>query len=328
MACWGGGLLKLLAAGQKKFRKDFSREQPNPSERANAGGAMPAGSARAVSEGTNLLSKPASRSLLPGITGLALFATLFVLHTAHDKSLGSAALRGATGVQVRAVEATTGICDEQCSFEIWTVRHGEKEGSRRHLNERGRLRAEYLARFLAERVSNISTLVATNPNSAPFITREMDTLVPLSQRTGVPIMARFNESEGARVGDYLFGRPEPICGRNVVISWEHCWIPQMLDAVGCDTDACRACWDDADFDRVVRIVARQRHDPKSGRCVWGMRSSIETEGFGGVETRAPLRGAPRDYECARFVQPGNVPLVCSASHTVTRYVRDNSQDFG
>ena len=62
----------------------------------------------------------------------------------------------------------------------------------------------------------------------------------------------------------------------VLIAWEHCRIPKLRRALGCDTGRCRACWSDLDYDSVDRF----RVFTDGGVDVLPPTS----EGFGGGET--------------------------------------------
>ena len=62
--------------------------------------------------------------------------------------------------------------------------------------------------------------------------------------------------------------------------WEHCRIPKLRRALGCDTGRCRACWSDLDYDKKSTGFASS---PKAADV-----PPPTSGGFGGGETTTSM----------------------------------------
>ena len=175
-----------------------------------------------------------------------------------------------------------------CPRSIWLIRHGEKTiepiaGSPEvlELNATGRERARYL-RALVSRGDwpRFTHIFATAPSP---VLRELQTVEPIAQELGVEVDLRFGPDGIEGLASAALSEAGT-CGAVVLISFEHCRIPQLLMQLGCMRAACTACWPDGSYDSFV--VLRSQDDG-------GWFSSRHDEGF-----RADVDGFD-DYECGR-----------------------------
>ena len=73
----------------------------------------------------------------------------------------------------------------------------------------------------------------------------------------------------------------------VLISWEHCRIPSLLIALGCESDACTRCWPDGVYDTFVALDVGAE-PPVAHLRAEGFRRH-EPRGFDAYECAGPER---------------------------------------
>ena len=171
----------------------------------------------------------------------------------------------------------------QCTATVYIIRHCEKEGSRRHCNAVGLQRAAFLRDLFGKEGGTFlapSELYARPPEPKGFVTREMDTLAPLSEALGVDIQAYTVEQGRALAGRLLQevgdGR---LCGKAALICWQHENIKSLARDLGCDFRGCPLGWDDADFDSVVELTYEFTAGGADSGRAWQKDVKMRREGF-------------------------------------------------
>jgi len=206
--------------------------------------------------GCSLLKSPAPRSSLGDGPALAL---------RRRSGAGMAALSVAVLVGyclLRYTRHAIVAVVETCDHEVWVIRHGEKtvnasEGThdRFHLNATGAARAAHLAQLVGDsRWPAFTAVFASNPRAPPYVLREAETVGPLAQLLGLRVNTSFAQSEGVGLAQAALAAARAQCGV-VLICWEHCRIPGLLQALGCTALDCVGCWADGVYERVIRLRA-------------------------------------------------------------------------
>ena len=147
--------------------------------------------------------------------------------------------------------------------EIWIIRHGEKAANASldlDLSPAGVDRAKNLERLVTSgEWPRFRAVYATSPSAPPFVRREYETVAPLAQALGVQINVSFGAFETEALAADAMRTARSLAAADdcqspaVLIAWEHCRIPKLRRALGCDTGRCRACWSDLDYDSVDRF---------------------------------------------------------------------------
>jgi len=153
-----------------------------------------------------------------------------------------------------------------------------------------------------------------------YSSRDLYMLWPLSQRLRVWVNTSFAQDEVLTLAQTLLDEREAMCSvatngvePTVLISWNHCNLPALAQALGCSTDECMACWDDSDFDKVLWL--RYQPDARPQAPVGSFRGQSTSWQFlfraGGQNFTTPP--GPRGYqECAgRPVESANFGFPCS-----------------
>lgn len=155
----------------------------------------------------------------------------------------------------------------------------------------------------------------TNPET--YIYRELETLTPLSEQFNVPIHQEFTESTtstDALTSD-LFGKltSGAMCGKIAVIAWNHEYIPELAQSLGCGPlQGCPLQYDKYTYDDVWSIKYVYRPNSINQLMLgedqntfgmyqgWEMFASVVKQGFD------PLRfsGENMDYDGVEGVPVG------------------------
>merc|ERR1712085_145215 len=101
-------------------------------------------------------------------------------------------------------------------------------------------------------------------------------LWPLAQRLRLWVNTTFAPLEVRDLAAALLQERSELCGQTVLVSWNHCAIPALAQALGCKDPACLACWDDRDFDTLFWL----RFDRDAKGAEWRLDFHVEHEGFG------------------------------------------------
>lgn len=142
------------------------------------------------------------------------------------------------------------------SFEkgarILVMRHAEKSAEKDdpHLSAEGRVRALALADFIPAAFGQPVQLIATAPSKHSV--RPIETLEPLSERTGLVILAEFADEQAGALARWLLGRRDE-AGSLIVVCWHHGRIPELVHALGALPGTYPSPWQEAVFNVIVDL---------------------------------------------------------------------------
>mmetsp|Transcript_50730 Transcript_50730/g.110768 ORF Transcript_50730/g.110768 Transcript_50730/m.110768 type:complete len:292 (-) Transcript_50730:15-890(-) len=130
-----------------------------------------------------------------------------------------------------------------------------------------------------------------------YASRDLYLLWPLARRLSLDVNTSFSDTWEGRLGlaKALLDDREA-CGargfreRTALVSWNHCSMPALAQALGCQQGRCATCWDDRDFGTVVWI----RFEAPSAQGPWKLELRQGREGLG-YDLHSTVRGA-FDYE--------------------------------
>lgn len=135
---------------------------------------------------------------------------------------------------------------------VLVMRHAEKSGLKDdpHLSPEGRARALALADFIPQAFGQPSALIATAPSKHSV--RPIETLQPLSERTGLQISASFADEEVEALAGMLLARRND-SGALLVVCWHHGHIPRLISALGAQPGSYPNPWNEAVFNEIVDL---------------------------------------------------------------------------
>ncbi|HXZ21488.1 MAG TPA: flagellar basal body-associated protein FliL [Pseudolabrys sp.] len=151
---------------------------------------------------------------------------------------------------------------------ILIIRHAEKPDTGHSLSPAGETRADacasYFANFVIDgrqlKLDHIFATRDTRHSHRPRLTVE-----PTAQKFGLPIDDRFKNKQFLKLVDEIKSWPH---GEDVLISWHHGKIPQLLRALGADPQKLlpNGKWPDSSFDWLIQL----RYD-QNGRLMESKR---------------------------------------------------------
>jgi len=209
---------------------------------------------------------------------------------------------------VAAEEPPLGSVVEGCFVNIILVRHCNKRPPwdphptpMELCTEQGLLRGENMARIFGKqgRFPEPTRLFARRMPQDIYSSRDMYLLWPLAQRYGVLVNTTFAPKDVLAMADTLLEERPELCGQTVVVSWDHCSIPALAQALGCFEEACTTCWDDRDYDTVLwlRFEASTEQD-------WRLSLQVSHEEFGGFDGPSSYRECiDNPIESSKFGKP-------------------------
>ncbi len=142
---------------------------------------------------------------------------------------------------------------------IVLMRHAEKPRGRGdpYLTLAGRRRAQRLAAFIPKLMGRPQFIFAA---SSAHSQRPMQTVEPLSRRTGVPIDSAFAANQYAALAKRIVGSRKYANSR-LVICWRHTNLPQLAKALGAQRGDYPGRWDSKVFDLLLRFDYRRTQPP-------------------------------------------------------------------
>ena len=153
------------------------------------------------------------------------------------------------------------------------MRHCEKGALKKHCDYIGLERAVYLASLFGdddERWPAPSYIFAEGPGGRrnPFKRnyREIETVGPLSRKTGVMVDASYNSMTRYMLVDHVADllKKGDLCGKLVVITWKHSELGHLARKLGCGPDeGCPLDYHGKNFDLIwqLRFVYNFKVDP-------------------------------------------------------------------
>lgn len=165
----------------------------------------------------------------------------------------------------------------------------------------GLLRGENMARIFGTRYPVPTRLFARRLPDGEYTSRDMYLLWPLSQRYRVWVNTTFAQEDGLKLAASLLEERPTLCGQTVLVSWNHCSIPALVQALGCREEPCTTCWDDGDYDTLLWLRYEAEGDQD-----WRLSLRVGKERFGGFDGPSSYR------ECiGNPVESGNFGLPCT-----------------
>ena len=163
--------------------------------------------------------------------------------------------------------------------------------------EQGYLRGEHMAMEFGPggEFPMPNRLYARRLNRGVYTSRDLYLLWPLAQRLRLLVNTSFDEDGALSLVHSLEREREVQClsGKSeetVLVAWDHCSIPALAQAFGCDEDVCIDCWDDGNFQKMLWL--RFTAFPKSKQNLsWNLTTRAVSEHF------APPKGFMGYKEC-------------------------------
>jgi phosphohistidine phosphatase SixA len=135
---------------------------------------------------------------------------------------------------------------------ILIMRHAEKpdDDDNPNLTPAGYRRAANLATYIPEKYGRPDFIFAasTSKNSA----RPFETLVPLSQKTGVPIDTEFKDKDYDRLA-YVLTHDNRFANKLVVVAWHHGKIPELTQSLNAPPSPTLLHWGDNVYNQIIQL---------------------------------------------------------------------------
>jgi broad specificity phosphatase PhoE len=138
---------------------------------------------------------------------------------------------------------------------ILLMRHAEKTGDPMgmHLSPEGYARAAKLADYIPATFGIPRFLIATSISK--HSTRPIETIQPLSEKTGIPIDASYADQDYGALASQLISEPRYAdAGTLVVVCWHHGNIPSMARALGAKAGSYPDPWGRDVFDQILSLT--------------------------------------------------------------------------
>ena len=135
---------------------------------------------------------------------------------------------------------------------ILVMRHAEKSPdlNEPHLTVAGQQRAKSLATFIPAEFGTPNFIFATA--NSMHSSRPYETVLPLSQATGVPIDQSYADQDYGALALLLRGS-ERFKDKSVLICWHHGNIPSLLNALGAQEGTYPNPWSAATFNMIIKL---------------------------------------------------------------------------
>ena len=181
-----------------------------------------------------------------------------------------------------------------CKVDIMILRHCERGDIKSHCTPEGFARAEYIATQFGEdkstRWPKPDFLFARPPEGKKLVHREIETLIPLSEKFDLPIRSEGYEVAHKKdmVGDIFHDmRQNEMCGKLLVVSWKHENIPKLARAFGCGPEqGCPSVYPSDSFGVIWEIRYTfdapefpNRKRGKFSKPEWTIQGSVQREWF-------------------------------------------------
>jgi hypothetical protein len=198
-----------------------------------------------TAETTSLLDyerRPESRHWLPRNLSYALVAAVLVIAVVVVSRHGPTLLGRPSPNIPKDLNFKNSTAPAGCESTILLIRHCDKGGLHsededhdQHCSYVGFERAHFLPTLFGSRWPNPSKLYAlTEARKGHKNYREIETLHPLSQKTGLEINSNFSTKQTEELAEHIFGsiRSGEMCGKLTVISWKHSHMPNLAHKLG------------------------------------------------------------------------------------------------
>lgn len=199
--------------------------------------------------------------------------------------------------------------EDVCSLHVVLARHCDKRPPWTSnptqfslCTDAGMLRGQNMARLFGPggTFPEPSRLYARRMSEGVYASRDLYLLWPLSTRINVLVNTTFAGNEVLDLAAALLEERPNFCGQTVLVSWDHCCIPALAQALGCKDSRCMTCWDDRDYDSLFWLsYTRPRGES------WHLSFRVAHERFGRPDgpssyrecANNPLEGSNFGYAC-------------------------------
>eukprot|EP00441_Pelagodinium_beii_P034822 CAMPEP_0197643852 /NCGR_PEP_ID=MMETSP1338-20131121/17023_1 /TAXON_ID=43686 ORGANISM="Pelagodinium beii, Strain RCC1491" /NCGR_SAMPLE_ID=MMETSP1338 /ASSEMBLY_ACC=CAM_ASM_000754 /LENGTH=269 /DNA_ID=CAMNT_0043217143 /DNA_START=1 /DNA_END=807 /DNA_ORIENTATION=- len=186
---------------------------------------------------------------------------------------------------------------DACVVNIFLVRHCDKNPPWAKdptpfelCTREGLLRGEHLAEAFGPggRFPVPSRLYARKLDSGYYSSRDLYLLWPLAQRLQLLVNASFAVDDMPALAQSLLEVRDATCSEGraatMLVSWDHCCIPALAQALGCQEQICKTCWDDGDFDTMLQLrYVKSSLSDQDGTQSWNVSVRSVSEGFAGPQ---------------------------------------------
>lgn len=135
---------------------------------------------------------------------------------------------------------------------ILLMRHAEKTGDPMdpHLSREGNARAAKLADYITSEFGMPKFLFAASISK--HSTRCIETINPLSAKTGISVDANFADQDYSALAHQLLSQPQyAVDGTLIVLCWHHGNIPSLANALRAPTGSYPDPWDAQVFNKII-----------------------------------------------------------------------------
>jgi len=179
-----------------------------------------------------------------------------------------------------------------CEVNIILVRHCDKNPPWdpdptpfEACSVRGEMRGVHLAQIFGPggAFPKPTELFARRLGAGLYASRDMYLLWPLAQRLGLWINATYQQTDISGFAAALLANREAMCSSTAstasmvptaLVSWNHCFLPALSQALGCHDTFCMTCWDDNNYESVLTLNFKRN---TSGH--WSMNPSVKSQNF-------------------------------------------------
>lgn len=170
------------------------------------------------------------------------------------------------------------MTEAAATTQLIVVRHCDKVANATapgFCTARGYEHGAFLAQLFGSTLPPPTHIFARRPAEAEpdYADRDLWMLWPTAQRFGLRVNATLAKEEVPALAAALASRQHPP-GSVILLSWDHCQVPWLLQELGCASHLCRRCWSDVDFDSVLVLSLREGAAP----TVKSLREGFEGRG--------------------------------------------------
>ena len=239
----------------------------------------------------------------------------------EDKSILSLSLSSAKKNDIADHDADSPL--NGCEGTIIILRHCEKGSLKEHCAYIGYERAIYLSTLFGSSPDHrwpkptylyaLSAGGRSNSNLRNW--REVETLLPLSQRINVPIDDSYGVDQGSDLALHLLTdlvQPGHLCGKVALISWKHDDIPHLAHELGCGPlDGCPEFYPSTTFDDAWQIKFAYHYPFHDESTSLNNRMTESSETTDSSSTSHPINETAQWYVYGTVLQENFDPLAFS-----------------
>jgi hypothetical protein len=186
---------------------------------------------------------------------------------------------------------------EGCMSTLLLMRHCEKIGKEtsdsqgnEHCSDIGHERAEYISTLFGDQgqrwplPKKMYAMSKGRPGVHHLNFREIETLSPLEEKSGVEINTKFTAGLESDLATDFFSHlaKGKLCGATTIVNWKHSRIPSAAMALGCGNDqGCPRTYKKKEFDKMWQIDYKYSADKNENRSGghWIVSGSTVKQGF-------------------------------------------------